>query len=142
LKKIGISLTVKTLSDSEFAQTFSKPHKADPVHYTYMNNNTPDPGGMPNLVLTTAQTGISQNNFADYSKAEVDSLVKTADSTTDPAKRFATYSRLLEVVGDDVPYVPLYAGDINIAISKGFEWPAFNAYSTDHTPFIMQINPK
>ncbi|MFD5224224.1 ABC transporter substrate-binding protein [Microbacterium sp. NPDC058342] len=142
LKEIGIDIDVKVLSDAEYRASFSKPHTATPLWYTYFNNNTPDAGGMPRLALDSAATDVGQNNFADYVNPEVDALIKKADATVDPAERFAAYSDLLRIVADDMPYVPLFAGDINIALSDGFEWPEFNAYSTDHTPFITQISPK
>jgi peptide/nickel transport system substrate-binding protein len=142
LQQIGINLDVKVLSDPEYGNTFSVPHAENPVQYTYFNNNTPDPGGMPRLALSSSQMGPGMNNFADYSNPQVDDLIAKADATSDPAQRFDDYSQLLKIVGDDVPYVPLYAGNINVALSDGFAWPTFNAYSTDHTPFITQIEPK
>lgn len=142
LKKIGIDLTVTVLSEAEYRGSFSQPHTDMPLWYTPFNNNTPDPGGMPRLALDSAATAIGQNNFADYSNPEVDALIKAGDATTDSAERFAAYSELLRIVGDDMPYVPLYAGDISMALADGFTWKDFNAYSTGHTPFITQIAPK
>ncbi|MFB6611778.1 ABC transporter substrate-binding protein [Agromyces sp. NPDC056379] len=142
LKEIGIDLDVKVLSDAEYQTSFSKPHTDMPLWYTYFNNTTPDAGGMPSIALDSSATAVGMNNFADYVNPEVDALIKAADATTDPAARFVLYSELLAIVADDMPYVPLYAGDINVALADGFAWPDFNAYSTDHTPFVTQISPK
>ena len=142
LKEIGINLDVKVLSEAEYFNTFSIPHSETPIQYTYFNNNSPDAGAMPRLALSKAQLAPGMNNFADYSKPEVDDLIAKADATSDPAERFKYYSDLLKIVGEDVPYVPLYAGNINVALSDKFAWPTFNAYSTDHTPFVTQVEPK
>jgi peptide/nickel transport system substrate-binding protein len=142
LAEIGIDLDVKVLSEAAYTKTFSIPHSEVPVQYTYFNNNTPDAGGMPRLALDSSGTAVGLNNFADYVNPEVDDLIEQADGTTDPAEQFDAYSQLLAIVGDDVPYVPLYAGKISYAIADGFAWPEFGPYSTDHTPYLTQIEVK
>ncbi|MDQ7909009.1 ABC transporter substrate-binding protein [Phytohabitans sp. ZYX-F-186] len=142
LKKLGIDITVTVQSEAQYENTFSKPHSEVPISYTYFNNRTPDPGGMPRLALHSSATAVGQNNFADYVNPKVDDLIHKADATTDAAKRFGYYSELLKIVGEDVPYVPLYAGNINVALSGAFEWKDFSAFSSDVTPYILQISPK
>ena len=60
---------------------------------------------------------------------------KTLDagvSTTDPAQRFAIYSKLLQRPAIDVPYVPLMVTDDVIALSRKFIVPGYNPYSMDN----------
>ncbi|RJQ91200.1 ABC transporter substrate-binding protein [Amycolatopsis panacis] len=142
LAKIGIKLKVKVDSVAEFTKTMSQPHTTVPIQYTFFNNSTPDPGAMPQLALHSDSAAIGLNNFSDYKNAKVDDLIKQGASTADPAQRFSVYSQLLKIVGDDVPVVPLYAGDNHLAISDAFTWPTFNTYSTDHTPYILEIKAK
>lgn len=142
LAEIGIDIEVKVLSEAAYAKTFSIPHSEVPIQYTYFNNNTPDPGGMPRLALSSEATAIGQNNFADYENAEVDALIEQADATTDAAEQFDAYAEILRIVGEDVPYVPLYAGRVSYAMSDAFEWPSFGPYSVDRTPFVTQIEPR
>jgi peptide/nickel transport system substrate-binding protein len=142
LKKLGINIKVTVLSEAKYENTFSQPHSKVPFAYTFFNNRTPDPGGMPRLALDSSAAAVGQNNFADYVNPKVDALIHKADATTDAAKRFGYYSELLKIVGEDVPYVPLYAGNINVALSRAFEWKDFSAFSSDVTPYILQISPK
>ncbi|MFB6784714.1 ABC transporter substrate-binding protein [Streptomyces sp. NPDC056352] len=142
LSKIGIKLKVKVDSPAEYNSTFSKPHSEVPIMYTYFNNNTPDPGAMPQQALDSASAAIGRNNFSDYKNPVVDHLINQGASADGPQKRFSVYAKLLKVVGRDVPVVPLYAGDNFVAISSSFKWPTFNAYSTDHTPYILEIKAK
>jgi peptide/nickel transport system substrate-binding protein len=142
LSEIGLDITVQVDSVAEFAKTFSEPHTDVPIQYTYFNNNTPDPGAMPQQALHSDSAAIGLNNFSDYKNPEVDNLIDQGASTTDPDERFSIYSQMLQIVGDDVPLVPLYAGDNNLAISDDFTWPTFNTYSTDHTPYILEIQAK
>lgn len=142
LKEIGIDLEVVVQSKAEYSTIYSLPHADTPVWYTAFNNNTPDPGGMPRLALDSAATEIGMNNFADYVNPEVDRLIKAADATIDPAERFEAYGQILAIIAEDMPYVPLYAGNNNVVLSGNFEWADFNAFSTGHTPFITQITAK
>lgn len=142
LAELGITLTVRVLSEAEYTNTFSQPHTEVPVQYSFFNNRTPDPGGMPKNALASSATEIGQNNFADYVNPKVDELIAKGDATTDPAERFAAYSELLTIVADDVPYVPLYAGNINVALGESVEWSTFNAFSTDVAPYVLEIKKK
>lgn len=142
LSEIGIDLDVKVLSEAAYTKTFSIPHSEVPIQFTYFNNNTPDAGGMPRLALDSSGIADGLNNFADYVNPDVDDLIDQADATTDPAEQFEAYSEILKIVGEDVPYVPLYAGKISYALSDKFAWPEFGPYSTDHTPYLTQIEVK
>ncbi|GAB3596908.1 ABC transporter substrate-binding protein [Microbacterium tumbae] len=142
LSELGITLNVRVLSEAEYTNTFSQPHTQVPVQYTFFNNRTPDPGGMPKNALWSSAAEIGQNNLADYINPEMDALIEQGDATTDPGERFAAYSELLGIVADDVPYVPLYAGNINVALASTVEWPTFNAFSTDVAPYVLEIRRK
>ncbi|MEV6986005.1 ABC transporter substrate-binding protein [Sphaerisporangium sp. NPDC051017] len=142
LSKIGIELKVKVDSVAEYSKTFSQPHANVPIQYTYFNNNTPDPGAMPQQALHSDSAAIGLNNFSDYKNPTVDELIDRAAGTTEPHERFSIYSQILKIVAEDVPFVPLYAADNHLATSGDFTWPTFNTYSTDHTPYILEIKAK
>ena len=68
-------------------------------------------------------------NMADYAPAGLDALIAEGVATTDAAQRFAVYSDILRRLAADVPYVPLYLNDLNVALSQKFTVPGFNSYS-------------
>jgi len=81
-----------------------------------------------------------QWNTADYTSPEVDSLVNAGIATSDPAKRFAIYSRLIKNLQANLPYIGLYQESTSIALSSKFTVPGFaknywffsgNAYALD-----------
>jgi ABC-type transport system substrate-binding protein len=80
-------------------------------------------------VLGSWNTIANEWNLADYTPAAVDKLLKEGVSTTNPQKRFGIYSTLLKRLSLDVPYVPLYNSDATIAISNGFAFPGYSAFS-------------
>lgn len=142
LQAIGINLTVTVVSDAEYLTMFSKPHTDTPIQFSTFNNLSPDIGAMPRVTLSSSATAVGKNNFADYVNPQVDELVLAGDATTDPAEQFAIYSDILRIIAEDVPYVPIYAGNKSVALADGFEWSTFGAYYVGHTPYITEITAK
>ncbi len=89
----------------------------DPSWYTY--------------ILGSANTKPGQWDFADYAPPSVDSLISAGVATSDAGKRFAIYSKMLQTLQNDVPYVPLFVADDVIAVSPKFVIPGYSAYSFD-----------
>jgi peptide/nickel transport system substrate-binding protein len=98
---------------------------------------TPDASGF-NFMLGSQNLRVGQFNTADYASPEVDKLLAASLATTDPSQRFAVFSQLLQRLATDVPYVPLYAGEANMALSKEFTDPGFSQWFND-TPYALTI---
>ncbi|HEX6523868.1 MAG TPA: ABC transporter substrate-binding protein [Streptosporangiaceae bacterium] len=64
-------------------------------------------------------------NTADYAPSAVDGLLTAGLATSDPAKRFAVYSQLVQKLQSDLPYIGLYLEDTSIALSSKFTVPGF-----------------
>ena len=48
---------------------------------------------------------------------------------------------LLKTLATDLPYVPLYIQDYNVALSGKFTWPNYNVY-TQWGAWALNIKPK
>ena len=48
------------------------------------------------------------NNYSGYANPEVDKLIETARRTVDPAERQAMYTKVFEILKEDVPIIPIY----------------------------------
>jgi peptide/nickel transport system substrate-binding protein len=70
-----------------------------------------------------------QWNGANWAPPSVDSLLKAGVATSDPAKRFTIYSRLLRILQTDLPYIGLYQEGTSIALSSKFTVPNYNVNS-------------
>jgi peptide/nickel transport system substrate-binding protein len=141
LKQIGINLVPQTLSvDNFFTVTAAAKQKLPAV---YINCNTAainDPTSFPSFIL--GQDNISAGyNFANYANSSVDALITQGIQTTDPAQRFAIYSKMLKILATEVPYVPLYVQDYNVGLAPQYTWPTFSAQWL-LVPFELGIRPK
>ena len=61
--------------------------------------------------------------------------------TQDPAQRLAIYGQMLKTLATDLPYVPLYIQDYNVALSGNFRWPSYNVY-TQWGAWELNIRPR
>ena len=52
------------------------------------------------------------SNCAHYHNPEVDRLLETAQTETDPARRRALYARFQLIAQQDLPRIPLISGDV------------------------------
>jgi peptide/nickel transport system substrate-binding protein len=137
LKQIGIDLEIKTMTVAQFLSIINGSDRdALGIYFLTTGCDSPDPGVFPKTALAKAKNG------SDYHSPEVDALVKSGVSTSDPTKRFAAYSQLLKKLAVDVPFVMMYSRSQNLAISPKFTWqggltPWFYSY-----PWALNIKPR
>src|SRR5699024_2395268 len=63
----------------------------------------------------------SDNNYSQYSNAEVDDLISEGAQEMDEAKRKEIYKESLEIIKEDAPWIFLYDDVINTAVSDDVE---------------------
>ena len=80
-------------------------------------------------------------NTADYAPPAVDKLLAAGIATSNPATRFAVYSKLEDRLQADLPYIALYQQDYCIALSKGFTVPHFNELGFMFDDYALQVKP-
>jgi peptide/nickel transport system substrate-binding protein len=147
LQKIGIDAHVKVAPTlTAWQAVMTGPVASRPTEFSTGWCTGPDVSAYGfSLGSWNAQPG--QWNTADYAPPEVDKLLNAGIATSDPAKRFAVYSRLVQRLQSDLPYVGLYLEDTSIALSGKFTVPGFtqhywqfsdNAYALDVKPAAAQ----
>jgi peptide/nickel transport system substrate-binding protein len=140
LAKIGIKVHVKQIEDAVWEKDLTGPKdKVGPV-LTSSGCNSPDPSfytyvlGKKNLV----QGGF---NIADYAPPALEPLITGGVATSNPARRFAIYSKILRQLATDVPYVPVWVQNGTAAVSSKFSWPTFSATWYNRV-WPLEIHPK
>jgi peptide/nickel transport system substrate-binding protein len=128
LGKIGINLKLKVIGFTQFLALADGPKSALGALYATFNLSSPDPGSYPSFILGSNNIP-SGYNWANYNPPAVDTLISNGVTTQNPAQRLAIYGQMLKTLATDVPYVPLYLEDYNLALATRFRWPQFTVYT-------------
>ena len=141
LAKIGINLKLKTIGFTQYLAFASGPKSAIGGLYATFNVTNPDPDSFPSEMLGTANIPSGGYDWADWDPPASDTLIKDGETTQGDAQRLSIYGQLLTMLATDVPYVPLYEEDYNVALSSQFTWPGYNVYTQDGA-WELNIRPK
>jgi peptide/nickel transport system substrate-binding protein len=141
LAKIGINLKLKTIGFTQYLAFASGNKSAIGGLYATMNVTNPDPDSFPSALLGSVNIADGGYDWANYDPPLIDTLIKAGETTQGPAQRLAIYRQMLTTLATDVPYVPLYVEDYNVALSSKFTWPDYNVYTQDGA-FELNIKPK
>jgi oligopeptide transport system substrate-binding protein len=95
----------------------------------------PDEQDWMDLVVST-----SSNDTMNFNNAQVDSLVKQADSSTDPNQRLSLYNQAEEIAIDNVAWIPFSQGK-NLYVFQKYV-SGFVIDAQDLTPDIAWANVK
>ena len=140
LGKIGIRAQLKVISLTAFTAIQTGPAgKRLPSFATTGGPASPDASGY-DWLLGSQNIQAGQWNTADYTPPVVDSLLKAGIATTDPAQRFSVFTKLLQRLATDEPYVPLFAVNETVALSSKFTYPVFGPYTTSGD-YALPIKP-
>ncbi|MNZ78292.1 hypothetical protein D3C78_968600 [compost metagenome] len=64
------------------------------------------------IAFQTDPEGFSKSYWTHYTNDEVTKLLREGQKTADGTERADIYSKLLQTLADEVPYIPLYYPDI------------------------------
>ena len=139
LKKIGIDLKVATLPDTAWYAAIGEDNP--PLTFTENTVCSPDPSGDPALFLTTDPAGEPIGaNIPRYAPADLPELLTSGLATQDPAQRLEIYVRLLERLGEDVPYVPMYT-EGNTYASTEYDIAEYDGQWVNF-PWLLNVIPR
>jgi peptide/nickel transport system substrate-binding protein len=130
LAKIGIHLTVKSIPETASQALDTGPDGKRPTGMSGGGCFQPDPNTYSDF-LGTNNLASGSWNMADYAPPQVDTLLAQGEATSDPAQRFAVYSKLFQRLQADVPYVGLYQDESTGAISPKFKWLGYSGWWWD-----------
>lgn len=130
LEEIGIDVEVVQMTDTAWYGAIGS--DSPPFTFTEHTVCNPDPSGSA-IFLTNV-------NMANYEPAEVGDLLTNALATQDPEQRLEMYADLLERLGEDVPYVPVYA-ESNTYASIKYDIVEYDGKWTSF-PWLLNVVPK
>jgi peptide/nickel transport system substrate-binding protein len=141
LHQIGISAHIRVTPLNTWATIVtSGPASKRPASFYAYGCENPDVSGYIAGYLGSSNLQPGEFNTAGYAPAEVNTLLSAGIATSNPASRFAVYSRLLQQLASDVPYIPLYVQDQSIALSSRFTFSGLSFYSL-LGPYALNIKP-
>jgi peptide/nickel transport system substrate-binding protein len=145
--RIGIKLDVKVVPPGAWFAEATGPKDKIPTFFGGTECNSPYPGAVPEFFVYGKNVAQGKANTADYTNPKADALIEAGKETMSRAKQFEIYSKLVKILANDEPYLPLYAGNGAIAFSPKFIYPRRNPfYMSAQAPpdrgMLLGIRPK
>ncbi|MBF0495601.1 MAG: peptide-binding protein [Deltaproteobacteria bacterium] len=116
LKKIGISVKIRTIEWAAFLKQFIDQKKFEATILAWTIPQDPDLYD----VWHSSKTRPGELNFISYQNPELDLLIQSARHTFDRAKQKEIYFKIQEILAEDQPYDFLYVPDALPIISARF----------------------
>ncbi|WP_058302920.1 ABC transporter substrate-binding protein [Gorillibacterium timonense] len=111
-KSIGIDIKIESVELAAFRERFFK------YNFSAMINSgqADSPEANSILAFQTDPDGFSKSYWTHYTKDEVTKLLREGQQTPDGDQRAEIYTKLQQILADDVPYIPLYYPEILIGV--------------------------
>ncbi|MFC9708281.1 ABC transporter substrate-binding protein [Paenibacillus sp. NPDC056933] len=116
-KQIGINIEIESIELATFRERFFAYDFA-----AMLNSGQADsPEANSIIAFQTDPDGFSKSYWTHYTNDEVTKLLYKGQQTPDGAGRAEIYSKLLQTLADEVPYIPLYYPDILIGVRSSVD---------------------
>jgi peptide/nickel transport system substrate-binding protein len=120
LSKVGIAVTLEAIDNASYAKRTADWDYEMTFNYLYQYGD-PALGVARNYVSSNIRKGVMFSNIGGYSNPEVDQLFADGAATGDSAKRQAAYSKVQQILVEDVPVVWLLEIEFPTMYDKSFE---------------------
>lgn len=125
LEQLGITLNVREVPQNTWlAKLYA--HKDLGLQYIRLSPDYVDPSNFPGALLPSANAVPNNFNLANFRDAEVDRLLAKQGKTTDAAVRTEALTRVLEIAGEQLPYLPLWWESVPMGLADRFVYEGFN----------------
>jgi peptide/nickel transport system substrate-binding protein len=128
LAKIGIDMKVEEVPMSQWLEVFYGPREKLGIMIGQVETGPPDPTFYPSILLDSSGAVANGLNEAVYKNPEVDKLIASAKATGNNDVRFDDMMKMLQITGEDVPYVPTWSPQKLAAVSSSFEYEEFSPW--------------
>jgi ABC-type transport system substrate-binding protein len=68
----------------------------------------------------------------------MDTLLDEGTTTLEPARRLTIYGQMLNMLATDLPYLPLFIQDYNIALSSKYTLPDYTVWD-ELGPWVLNV---
>jgi len=116
LTQVGIRTTLRSSPTNQFFPKLSQ-GTASFVEFGW-TPNTDAWASLNALFRSYDKSGLGTFNAGRYSNAKLDALIDAMRVEPDPTRRRAMVAVVLRLIGDDLPYVPLYRRTLTWAMAK------------------------
>jgi len=124
LTQVGIRTTLRSSPTNQF---FPKLSQGTASFIEYGWTASPDAWNSLNgLFRTFDRAGLGTFNAGRYSNPKLDGLIDNIRTEPDATRRRAMVTTVLRLVGEDLPYIPLYRRTLTWAMAKkvsAVQWP-------------------
>ncbi|MDO3413022.1 ABC transporter substrate-binding protein [Saccharibacillus sp. CPCC 101409] len=116
-QSIGIQLKIESVELAAFRERFFA------YDFSAMLNSgqADSPEANSIIAFQTDPDGFSKSYWTHYTNDKVTELLHKGQQTADGEERQTVYTDLLQILADDVPYIPLYYPDILKGVSSSAE---------------------
>lgn len=125
LKQIGVTLNVREVTHDKWNADWHA-HKDLGLTYMSFGPDAADPVNYVALVYPSKNATENSFNVANFRSTEVDDLLDKQANSTDKRERADAIGQILEISGEDLPYLPLWWKDTGMAINDRLTYPGFN----------------
>jgi peptide/nickel transport system substrate-binding protein len=141
LAKIGVKAKLQEIQPDEESRLGSESSKLVTMEVSQTGSVYEDPEGIFASLLPASQIGPpgSGLNIAAYRNAEVEKLEAEELEILNSSKRLQLIGKMLEAVGAELPYVPLYVADGLGAVSDKYVYPTFGVLESILTPWALDV---
>jgi len=124
LTQVGIRTTLRSSATNQF---FPKISQASASMIEFGWTPTPDAWSSLNALFRSYdKAGLGSFNAGRYSNPKLDALIDNIRTEPDLTRRRAMVGVALRLIGDDLPYIPLYRRTLTWAMAKkvtAVQWP-------------------
>ena len=124
LTQVGIRTTLRSSPTNQF---FPKLTQAQASFMEFGWTPTPDAWGSLNALFRTYdKAGMGTFNGGRYSNPKLDALIDNIRVEPDITRRRAMVTTVLRLVGEELPFIPLYRRTLTWAMAKkvsAVQWP-------------------
>jgi peptide/nickel transport system substrate-binding protein len=138
LSKIGIIAKVHVVPLNETSNLYGKKITIWANEYFSVY---PDADSLMSSLLPSAQIRPPGSGFnsAEFRNTEVDKLVQAQAQAENKAQRLKLVHKLLDVIGAEEPYRPVYTSDVLGRLSEKYVFSEFSAWTALFRPWALEV---
>lgn len=126
LKPLGIRLRVRETTSAKWIGTIYA-HKDLGLQVLPLSPAYVDPVNYLVATLPSEKAAPNGLNIANFKNERVDRLLREQGKVTDPQQRAAAIAEILTIIGDELPYLPLWWQGSSMAVADRYTYEGFNS---------------
>jgi len=140
LKPLGIDLTVREVTQAAWVAGIYA-HENMGLYYMSLSPTYADPANYLALIYPSANAVRNSFNTANFRNATVDRLLHEQAASVDRDVRARALGDILQISGEELPYLPLWWQDTPMAIRSTYDYDGFNSlYYQQAWPEQVQVH--